>query len=304
MTGDRLFSRRETLALALMGAVAPLPGRAAEGGSRFAAAGKEFAFDTGLLRGVLRGRGESKGLLPVVDCATGTALSKSLGLFSHYRLMDDTTRYGKAAWDWASAASLTPDGAVEIRWAADDTHPFDMSAEYRWAGADTLDLKTRVHACKDLRQFEVFLASYFDGFEDASVSAGPGWCSARKDAGMWHLYPRDEEAVRIAQDGRWKHPPHPVEWTIRERLVRSLVIRRDASRGLAAVLMASPEGCFAVATPYDGEGHRSAYLSLFGRDLKHGQTVEARCRMVIGRGIDEGKAIDLYESFRKQYPES
>jgi len=297
-------SRRQFLggALAVTASGAVLRAVAAENKLAFVATDKEFTFDTGALRGTLRGGGQSKGLIPAFDCATGTALTKSLGLFSHYRMLDDQMRYGKAAWDWISEAKLQSDGSVEVRWTADDTHPFDLMAVYRWATPNTLDLTTRLTARKELRKMEVFLGSYFDGFPNTVVYSGdkPTFIGAPKEVGKWHMFPRDDEAVKMIQDGRWKHPPSPVEWAIRPKLAAPLAIRRDTERKLAAVVMARPQDCFAVACPEDEEGHRSAYLSLFGRDLKNGESVEARSRLIIGRNITDEQAVKLYQAFEKQ----
>ncbi len=299
-------SRRQFIgsALAATTSGAVMRAMAAENKLGFVAAGKEFTFDTGALRGTLRGGGQSKGLIPAFDCASGAALTKSLGLFSHYRLLDDTNRYGKAGWDWASEAKLLDNGAVEVRWTADDAHPFDMMAVYRWSAANALDLTTRVTARKELKRFEVFLASYFDGFPQTVVYAGdkPAFVSASKEVAKWHMFPRDEAVVKIIQDGRWTRPPNPVEWTIRPKLAAPLAIRRDAERKLAAVLMTRAEDAFAIACPQDDEGHRSLYFSLFGRDLKNGESVEAKSRLMICGETTDEKAVELYETFRKQNP--
>ena len=296
-------SRRQFIggALAATASGAVMSAMAAEGKCAFVAAGKEFAFDTGALRGTLRGGGQSKGLIPAFDCASGAALTKSLGLFSHYRLLDDTNRYGKAGWDWASEAKLLGNGAVEVRWTADEAHPFDMMAVYRWSAPNALDLTTRVTARKELKRFEVFLASYFDGFPTTVVYAGdkPAFVGASPEAGKWHMFPRDEAAVKMIQDGRWTRPPNPVEWTMRPKLAAPLAIRRDAERKLAAVLMTRAEDAFAIACPQDEEGHRSLYFSLFGRDLKNGESVEAKSRLMICHEITDEKAVELYAKFGK-----
>jgi len=273
---------------------------AAEKKLAFVAAGKEFTFDTGALRGTLRGGGQSKGLLPVFDCATGTALAKSLGLLSPYRMLDSETRYGHAAWDWASEATLLANGAVMVHWTADSEHPFDMTAVYRWSAANALDLTIRLTARKQLRKMEIFVSSYFDGFPDTVVYAGdkPSFIGAPKDVGKWQMFPRDEEAVKLIQDGRWKRGKNPVEWVIRPKYALPVAIRRDHERQLAAVVMTRPQDCFAMACPQDEEAHRSIYLSLFGRDLKNGESVEARARLVIGRNITNEQALKLYEKFR------
>lgn len=300
----RGHSRRQFIGGAFVATAAGawIRGWAAEKGPSFVAAGKEFTFDTGVLRGTLRGGGQSKGLLPVLDVATNTPVTRSYGWFSPYRLLDDTARYGPAAWDWASAARSLPDGAVEVRWTADAAHPFDLGAVYRWSEPHVLDLTLRVTARRELRRLEVFLASYFEGFPTTVVYAGkpPAWVGAPKTAGDWQMFPRDAAAVKIIQDGRWKHPPSPVEWTIRPAFAAPLAVRRDARRGLAAVLMTRAEECFAVAVPFDEESHRSVYFSLFGRDLKDGASAETRSRLWIGRDLPDAKIVGLYEAFREQ----
>jgi hypothetical protein len=187
-----------------------------------------------------------------------------------------------------------------VRWVADATHPFDMAALYRWAATNALDVTTAVTPRKDLRRFEIFMASYFAGFGAAFAYTQGGFCEAQKEAGLWQAFPRDAKAVQIIADGRWQRPPHPVDWKIRPMLAAPLALRRDASRGLTALLMAPAQDCFAVCMPYGEESHRSLYLSLFGRDLKAGAQATARTRLVIGRGITDELAIKLYEAFLKE----
>jgi len=266
----------------------------------FTAEGHAFRFDTGALRGLLRGEGKSRGLLPVVDSATGTNLARSVGLFAHYRLLDATTRYGVAGWEWTSVAERLSDGAVIARWTSDAAHPFDMTATYRWAAPNAFDVVTTVTARKDLRNLEVFLASYLEGFGAAFAYTKDGFLEAKKEAGVWQAFPRDAAAEKIIADGRWKHPPNPVDWAIRPALAAPLGMRRDAKTGLAALVMASPQDCFAVLMPFGEEAHRSLYLSLFGRDFKEGESASARARLVIGRDISDAQAVKLYETFLKE----
>ena len=271
----------------------------------FRADGDQFPFDTGPLRGVLQRKGRSIGLSAVVDGPTGATLSRSVGLFAHYRLLEPDQRYGHAAWDWSSTSRLLPSGAVESLWRADDQHPFDLKAVYRWTKPDTLDLVTTVTAQTDLSKFEVFLASYFDGFGEAwgYVAASETsneevrFVEATRDQGTWQMFPRDEQAVELIQDGRWGHPPHPVQWAIRPQLAGPLGMRRDRETGLVGLVMAPPEDCFAVATPYGQEGHRSLYLSLLGQDIKQGQTVSARSRLVVRRQVSFADAARIYEDY-------
>ena len=277
------------------------PAPAQKASLAFRAEGKEFHFDTGSLRGTLRPEGKSLGLTSVVDSATGSTLSGAYGLFSHYRLLDVAARYGHAGWDWASSADVLPDGAVESVWSADVDHPFEMRVVYRWKAPNILDVTTSILPQKNLLGFEVFLASYFDGFAGSFVyvKACPetgdkaGLLEAKRSSGLWQMFPRDDQAVEIAQDGRWQRPPNPVEWKIMPSLAGPLAVRRDGKTGLAGMVTAPPADCFAVSSPFSGEDHRSAYLSLFGRDLNAGQKAVARSRLILARGIGSGSNRDV-----------
>ncbi len=266
----------------------------------FTAEGTAFRFDTGVLRGLLRGEGKARGLQPAVDCASGTNLARSVGLFSHYRLLDASTRYGVAGWEWASMAERRADGSVVSRWASDAIHPFDMAATYRWAAPNALDVTTTITAKKDLHNFEVFLASYLEGFAAAFAYTKQGFLEAKKADGVWQAFPRDAAGEKLIVDGRWKHPPNPVDWALRPALAAPLGMRRDVQRGLTALVMAAPQDCFAVLMPFSEESHRSLYLSLFGRDFKAGESASARARLVLGRDISDAKALQLYEAFLKE----
>ena len=70
----------------------------------------------------------------------------------------------------------------------------------------------------------------------------------------------------------------PVNWKIMPEFQLPLAFRRGAGSGPAVVVMAPRDDCFAVSTPYQGESHYSLYLSLFGRDIKAGESATARKR--------------------------
>ena len=274
----------------------------AKGKLGFIASGTNgFAFDTGVLKGKLRAGGKSTGLSSVVHLPTGVTMDSSMGLFGHYRVFSTNKRYGTAAWDWPSDARLRQDGSVEVCWPSTDDRPFKLRAVYRWAAPDTLDLETTVQAKTDLAKFESFMASYFaECFTNACVYARSNnqqWLeTADKSHGIWQAFPRDEQAVAIIQDGRWKLPPNPVDWVSRPCLAKPLAIRGCPANDLRAVIMSPLQDCFAVLTPFEAEGHRSMYLCLFGNDLKAGETARARARLVIGTDLT-GKIDRLYSDF-------
>lgn len=266
----------------------------------------QYTFDTGALRGVLRPGGKSQGLASVVHIASGTRLDRSLGICGHYRVFTRNKRYGTAAWDWPSTSQLRPDGAVTTVWPATDQRPFTMTATYRWSDPSALDVTTIVTATEDLSGVESFLASYFEQAfplpcvyvsERPDARDGPGFLPARKAFGQWQMFPRDETVLPLIRDGRWSQEPHPVDWTVMPHLAAPLCVRRSAGGDLAVVLMAPPEDCFAIATPYAGEGHYSLYLSLFGQDIKAGQTATARARLVVATGASDEDLVTLYHQY-------
>jgi len=265
-----------------------------------------LAFDTGELRGLLRARGASSGLAPVTAAACGTEIAGKYGLFSHYRLLDADARYGVAGWDWISQARLLEDGSAQAIWSADAQHPFDMRADYRWSAPNSLDVVTTVTARKRLRRFEVFLASYFAGFDESLVyvkSCGGTeeqnrFVAVDQSRGDWQMFPRDG-AAKIIRDGRWRRPPHPVDWAIGPELAAPLAMRRHAKSGLIGIVMAPAEDCFAVSSPYGKDLHGSLYLSLLGRDLEEGAIVRARSRLVVARDVSENGVKALYAAYLK-----
>ena len=275
----------------------------ANGMLAFSASGtNEFTFDTGVLKGKLRAGGKSSGLSSIVQVPTGVTLDSSIGLFGHYRVFSANKRYGTAAWDWPSDARLRRDGSVEVRWPSAEDRPFELRAVYRWAAPNILDLETSVQAKTNLAKFESFLASYFaEGFTNSCVyvrsNSQQSLKATDRSCGIWQAFPRDDQAVAIIQDGRWKFPPNPVDWAIGPRLAKPLGVRRCPENDLSAVLMSPPHDCFAVLTPFETESHRSMYLSLFGKDLKAGEIARARARLVIGTKL-AGETVDkLYQDY-------
>ncbi len=266
--------------------------------------GGAWHFATGSLEGTLRPDGRSLGLAPLRWSDSQTPIADAYGVLSHYRVFTSERRFGNAAWEWPSAAAPAEDGGVEIHWEATEDRPFEMRAVYAWRAADTLDVTTTVTARERLPGFELFLASYFaGGFTSSRVYARQepggetGFLEAQRSAGVWQMFPRDEAAVAVIGDGRWRHEPHPVAWEIRPALAAPLALRRDQSSGLTALVMAPAEDCFAVSTPYSEEGHRSLYLSLFGRDIAAGETASARARLVVAPRLSDEDAVTRYRAY-------
>ena len=274
-----------------------------------------FEFDTGCLKGRLKVDGKYQGLYPLLDSASDMQLVHPPGVFSFYRVLTTNGRYGNAARDWPTTVRLRADGAVEVQWPSAEEHPVEMTGIYRWTAPGTLDLDISATPKRDMPRFELFLSSYFTRPFLASVylkdEPGSGksarfvpvnrTASAR---GRYVMFPRDEAAIAMIRDGRWKIPPNPVDWDIERWLAAPIAIRRDRSSGIAAVMMSRPEDCFAVASPWnpatpDERCYRSLYLCLFGRDVRAGQTVRTSCRLILARDVTDRQALEFYEAYLK-----
>jgi len=276
---------------------------------RFKATGTkgEYKFDTGIIRGTLRSEGQSRGLSEVIYLPKKIKIDSSMGLFGFYRIFSGPRRYGSALWYRASGAELLPNGAVKVVWPAEKEYPFEITAIYRLLNAASVDLEIMVKPSQDLQTFEVFLASYF--YKDFPASyvyvqkegsqntAGAEFVEAGTWGGGWQMYPRDKQVIAMIKDGRWQQEPNPVSWDIRECLVAPVGMRRHVKSGLNVVLMARPEDCFAIATPYSKETHCSQYLSLFGRNLYKDKTIQAHTRLLFTWELSDAEILKEYQKF-------
>lgn len=266
-----------------------------------------FAFDTGVLRGTLCPGGKPQGLVSVVYVPTGTKLDRGAGILSYYRVFTTNKRYGAAAWDWpGGSGTLLSDGAVRVSWPAAADRPFELTALYRWKDPQTIDVETSVHAVQNLSKFETFVASYFDEtfpsslvfvMENPDAQGNFGFMAATKARGDWQIFPRDPSVLPILNDGRWKIEPYPLTWAVMPYLQAPIGLRRNPTAGLTAVLMAPTTECFAMATPYEGESHYSLYPSLFGRDIKAGETATAHTRLVVAKDVSNEKTLEFYRQY-------
>jgi hypothetical protein len=265
-----------------------------------------FAFDTGVLKGVLRQGGRSIGLVPVTYTADSTEITGGEGLFNHYRVFTLGKRYGYGARRWPSTAELHPDGSVEVVWTPTPERPFELRATYSWVTPNTLDLVTVVRAETELEAFEVFLASYYQPpFIDSRVWASrdprggnkAGFVSADQEFGVWLAFPRDERAADVIADGRWELEPHPLDWTMMPNFALPLAIRRDPGSGLTVVVMAQRDDCFGVFTPYGEEKHYSNYMSLFGHDIKASERFSVHSRLVVLLDPTEAEILEIASEF-------
>ena len=120
---------------------------------------------------------------------------------------------------------------------------------------------------------------------------------AERANGHWQIFPRDPPAATLIRDGRWKILPNAVDWATLPEFEQPVALRRDPDSGLTAVVMSPAQDCFAIATPHETESHYSTYLSLFGNDVRKGETSRARARLVLLSSPDEQNVRELYWNY-------
>ncbi|MCX8037438.1 MAG: hypothetical protein N3D11_10430 [Candidatus Sumerlaeia bacterium] len=280
-----------------------------------------FEFETGVLKGRLNGSGKVQSIVSMVHVETGMDLAHGgtfPGLLSYYRMFSAGTRYGDAMRDWPRSARLRPDGVLEIVWPAGPKNPAEVTAIFRWSAADTLDVETLVRPQQDLADFEVFVSSYFNKNLRSFVYTSPTLHIRGKPtflacdvnpfiAGTYLAFPRDRRAAAIMYDGRWDVPPHPVHLSTGRYFAAPLALKRDAGSGLTVAMMSRPRDCFMILTPYNMEppdgiaGHYSLYQSLFGYEVKAGQTARALLRLIVGKDLSDASVLQRYETFLKEH---
>jgi len=281
-----------------------------------------FAFDTGVVKGRLQCDGKSQGMPSFVDVKTGTELAYgggNPGIMSFYRLFSAGKRWGDMQKGdtfrgWPQTSQLLSDGGVSIHWPAAEDHPVEVTATFRWVDPSTLDVETVVKPKVAMPAFEIFISSYFsNSFQNFVYVQPPRFAPGKPHflaphgdpmvIGTYMAYPRDLRAAQMIYDGRWEQGHSPVQWSVTRFIAAPLALMRDGKSDITVVQMTRPQDCFAVEMPYnltppDGvAGHRSIYFSLFGGDLKAGESARALTRTIVGRDITDEKALEAYATF-------
>ena len=160
-------------------------------------------------------------------------------------------------------------------------------------------MTTSVTPRQDLHGFKTFLAAYFEPrFTSSRVLVkGSRVMAADRAKVQWQICPRDPAAATLIRDGRWKILPNAVDWATLPEFEQPVALRRDPDSGLTAVVMSPAQDCFAIATPHETESHYSTYLSLFGNDVRKGETSRARARLVLLSSPDEQNVRELYWNY-------
>lgn len=287
----------------------------AEADKVWRADGADYHFQTEIVSGRYLTAGKYQGMRSLVHRPTGVEIAsgeKLPGLVAPYRVFGNGHRYGDVR-DRATQVELTAEG-LRVTHPADAENPFDITSCYTWA-ADTLDVRYTIKLNADMKGFEMGVASYLSpGFRAFVSRQSNNWgetasrivpVDVNPMTDVYALFPRNEAAMKTIFDGRWDHPPYPVRYAVPAYFAQPLAYRRHVQSGVMAVGMGDPKECYAICIPVNNpaenpdpvNGYQGIYFYLFGKDMKKGETANARIRWVVGKDIPEQEILKRWESF-------
>ena len=238
------------------------------------------------------------------------------GHLNLYRVYAGKETFGSLRDDLAEVKRLQ--NGAQLTWPASDKRPVAVTAWWRVAGAAQIDLHLTARPTRDLKNFEILPASYCpvnmkkhvylkrNGQPHPSVVKTPSNSTA---ATLYPFFPLTE-ADWLPQEttGRilstWLWPTMVAE----EKAAVPIVFASDGQTEI--ILMGDPASTSAVcATPRPDSGkpedwnsvgqHSALYLSFFCRDVKAGQTVTARARLIFRKRAPQPATahLELYREF-------
>ncbi len=281
-----------------------------------------FAFNTGVVKGLIRADGKSEGVVELTDLATGTNVVNAAplpGILSLYRVFAGAKRFPDARNAPLRAELDTSRTALTLVWESAPERPYDLKGRFTLGGTRSLDLTLECTARVALPAFEIFVSSYptmaqrhflflrgtlHQGGRPESLLYEPG--AAPFLEGCYLAFPRDIEATALIFDGRWRQEPNPVHFAAGRHYAVPLLGSRIPENGVALLLFARSDECFALETTYarpagadSVSSHNSLYMSLGGADLAPGASARFHLRASVVRLAAHEEALALYKNWRE-----
>ncbi len=249
------------------------------------------------------------------EAATGLPIGQ---LLLPYRLLSRDRWHGEAR-EMPHAMVTQPTG-FSITWPESKAHPVRLTMHLTVSEEDVFDITFRAEVQQRLTDYELFQSFYF-----AREFRGGGYVHALPYETphvsdlvqvqpvddplyreMYLSFPRDERSAAVLCDGRWQRGRHFTRFLPARYYGIPLGYFASASNGIGIAVMGRQD-VFAVSMAYNSADvqnsvgqHNSLYLSLLGRTVSPGETVNTGYRMVVGRfGRDARSHLALYEAYRK-----
>lgn len=275
-----------------------------------------FDFDTKQMSGTIRLDGAYHGVSKLIDKRTGKQVIDSrysalnfYKLMSINQVMDEPRKMARMI--------KSGDHWVEVTWPATDSHQGELTARYEVSSPNSIDLTLTLQSKGTYSAYEVFMPNYFDKSLQPHIYL---WTRGRRAEELVLprvndvfretvlVFARDAHASRHCIDGRWDRS----EWnrsTVQmcpvRHYARCLAFMVDKEKTLGAVLMSTPQDCYAISTRYhaDNDADRltsySAFdFSLFGVNVIPGDQRTVRVRLAL-TDLDKemSQPLKLYQAF-------
>jgi hypothetical protein len=172
--------------------------------------------------------------------------------------------------------------------------------------ADTVDVSWRFEFNADYLGFEAFIASYMPvGTVPPLIRSGGRWGRPHVNSVPKEqlFVARDEEAKRLPDDGRWRELfERGFAYAVDKGAYDIPVMVTTFGEGLidpVVIQMVNRRECPALSPNVFAPAHD---FSLVGRDVRRGQEVSARARIVYRPIADLADVQALYEQFEDEDP--
>jgi len=202
------------------------------------------------------------------------------------------------------------DDRVVLHFPPEPEFGLHLHLSYRPHG-DLVDLGMTIEPTKDVKEFDIFFASYVcEALDETwvplrSPSGTREWKKLDNRTSLNEIFGimREESMMGLLPARYEKHAVQVEERTFSE----PMLVARSSANGLSLVFLCEPSGTRYLAGQY--HGWDTAHDWAFGTDLQAGQEFEARARMVCRVLKDEEsmsqEVAELWDSFdREAWPGS
>jgi hypothetical protein len=254
-----------------------------------------YEFRTGELEGFIRPRGHHHGL----------------SLFGHGKPITKPGLCTLNLEHYCSRGSCAPflprvvcrkyhvvsDEGLTLHFSPTSDWPVSSSICYRPDGDSTINVEFGFEFIRSFDAFEAFIASYFHS--PAYIQTTDGWEKPNVGNKEQLFFARDEGGAEQVMDGRWNWLDDAgLSIGLDDRRYKSaILVDWNRESGWALAQMVDPNLCPSISTNTFANAQD---ISLVGRDVREGESIRVRIRIVYRKVDDLGIIEDEYGEFLKE----
>lgn len=262
-----------------------------------------YEFETGQLRGYLRGVGASPGIQITAGGEKGalTAPRRSLMTLTHY--LSNSVAGPEAPLNIPARSEELTDDVLQTRVPPTADWPVDTLISFLVGEGGCIDICFHFHFRKEMLGFEAQVTSTFaEHVPVAHVHAGGDWFRPALKAKEICFFARDEHSAKMIEGGRWDfYLARGFNVVLDERGYDfPLLVCLEEKSGCALVQMLMTDECPSICLSSSPRQHN---FSLVGRSVKAKEEITCHARLAYGqfRGLDG--ILPLYHKFIREVRE-